>query len=259
MKAKQAEVSSFLAIKGALIEETFRAFRDWDLTMTPSANLERLRETNSIGASSTAWLTNIIDVLKRRYDITGPDRLLVRLTQQGWHIEDWRPVMLWHICRTDELLRVFLADWLFEKRDEGIALINTDAVCDFLAKQIRKRLGSSSAWKETTLSRVAIGLLRTAVDFQLMRGRTTKEFETYRIPEPSFLYLLHALMEREQNTRNVIHAPDWRLFLLHPEQVEEELLRLHQFGKLRFERAGTFLELTLPCEHTEDFIGSLAG
>ena len=81
----------------------------------------------------------------------------------------------------------------------------------------------------------------------------------FRLPEQSFLYLLYALMEREQNTRNVIHAPDWRLFLMYPEQVEEELLRLHQYGKLRFERAGTFLELTLPFEHTEDFIRSRAG
>ena len=66
-------------------------------------------------------------------------------------------------------------------------------------------------------------------------------------------------MERENNTRRVIDAPDWRLFLMYPQEVEEELLRLHQYGQLRFERAGTFLELTLPCEDTEDFIRSRAG
>lgn len=259
MKAKEAELSSFLAIKGAFIEETYRAFREWDLTASAAENLDRLLETNHIGASSTAWLKNIIRVLKQRFDVTGPDRSLVLLAQKGWHIEDWRPLMLWHICRTDELLRCFLADWLFEKRNQGLVLISTDAVRNFLADLIKMRLGSPTAWKESTLTRVANGLLRTAVEFQLMRGRTTREFETYRLPDQSFMYMLYVLMEREQNTRNVIHATDWRLFLLRPEQVEQELLRLHQFGKLRFERAGSFLELTLPCEHTEDFIRSRAG
>lgn len=259
MTTKDTELSSFLAIKGAFIEETYRAFRDWDLSVTPAENLDRLLETNSIGASSTAWLKNIIRVLKQRYDVTGPDKVLVLLAQRGWHIEDWRPVLLWHMCRTDELLRCFLMDWLFEKRDEGIVVISTDTVRSFLSDLIKKRLGSRTAWKDSTLTRVANGLLRMAVEFQLMRGRTVREFEPYRLPEQSFLYLLHALMERENNTRRVVDASDWRLFLMHSHEVEEELLRLHQYGKLRFERAGTFLELTLPCEHTEEFIRSRAG
>jgi hypothetical protein len=37
-------------------------------------------------------------------------------------------------------------------------------------------------------------------------------------------------------------------------EVEEELLRLHQYGKLHFERAGSFLELTLPHPTINDFI-----
>jgi hypothetical protein len=71
------------------------------------------------------------------------------------------------------------------------------------------------------------------------------------------MYLLYALMERENNTRKVIEAEDWRLFLMEPNEVEEELLRLHQYGKLRFERAGSFLELTLPCESTDEYVRSV--
>ncbi|MDA1054488.1 MAG: hypothetical protein O3C40_28980 [Planctomycetota bacterium] len=114
-------------------------------------------------------------------------------------------------------------------------------------------------WSDANLAASANGLLRTAVEFHLLTGRAVKQFETYRLPDQSFLYLLYALMERENNTRGVIDAVDWRLFLMQPQAVEEELLRLHQFGKLRFERAGSFLELTLPCKHTEDFIRSRTG
>ena len=253
------ELSSFLAIKGPLIEATYRAFRDWNLAVSSEENLNRLLKSNSIGASSTGWLKNVVQVLKRRYDVAGPDRPLVELAQHGWQIEEWRPVLLWHISRTDELLRCFFTEWLFDKREEGIVLISSDAVRNYLSGLIEERLGSANAWKDSTLARAAIGLLRTAADFQLMRGRVVKEFETYRLPDQSFMYLLHALMEREGNTRNVIHAADWRLYLMHAQEVEEELLRMHQFGKLRFERGGSFLELTLPFGSTEDFIRRGAG
>lgn len=258
MTVEVAGLSSFLAIKGPLIEETYRAFRDWNLDESPSWNRDLITQTNSIGATSSGWLKNVVRVIKQRYDVSGPDHALVELARQGWSIDDWQPVMLWHISRTDELLRSFLSDWLFEKREQGIVLITADAVRDYLGDLIKKRLGSIDAWKDNTLARVASGLLKTAVDFHLMRGRSAKQFENYRLPESSFLYLLYALMDREHNTRNVVHAPDWRLFLMHPQDVEEELLRLHQYGRLQFERAGSFLELTLPCANTEDFIRSRA-
>jgi hypothetical protein len=154
----------------------------------------------------------------------------------------------------------FITDWLFDLREGGVVQIRSDAPRDFLRGYLKKHLDADQPmWSQANLSASANGLLRTAVELHLLRGRAVKEFENYRLPDQGFMYLLHALMEREQNTRNVIHAPDWRLFLMQPQEVEEELLRLHQFGKLRFERAGTFLELTLPFEHTEDFVRSRAG
>ena len=254
MTQDRAHISSFLAIKGLFIEETFRSFRDWDLGISSKDNLAQIVETNSIGAASTAWLQNIVRVLRSRYDVDGPDRSIVLLAQQGWHIDEWRPILLWHASRNDDLLRLFLEDWLFEQHELGIVLIKADAVREFLAELTRVQLGIHDAWKHTTLDRVANGLLKTATDFHLMRGRTVKEFTSYRLPELSFLYMLHELMDREQSTRKLIDAADWRVFLLRPEDVENELLRLHQFGKLRFERAGSFLELTLPFDAAEDFV-----
>jgi len=61
-----------------------------------------------------------------------------------------------------------------------------------------------------------------------------KEFASYHLPERSFLYLLHAIREDKQSPRKVIDAPDWRMFLMRPSDVEYELLRLHQFRKLEY-------------------------
>lgn len=259
MTRKDGQLSSFLSIKGPLTESTFRVVRDWDLSLSTRENLINLEATNSIGASSAGWLKQFVQVLKRRFDFDNADKPLIELAKRGWHIDEWRPIQLWHMSRTDELLRSFLMDWLFERREAGIVIITTDSVCEFLRLLTKKHLKSSSAWTDNTYRRVASGLLKTAVEFHLMRGRVSKEFEVYRLPEPSFVYLLHAMMEREHNTRNVIQSADWRLFMMRPSDVEEELLRLHQYGKLRFERAGSFLELTLPCDNTADFVRSMTG
>ncbi len=143
MTVTKPELSSFLAIKGAFIEETYRAFRDWNLDESSRENLDRILESNSIGASSAGWLRNIVRVLKQRYDVSGPDRSLVLLVQQGWHIDEWRPVLLWHIARTDELLRGFITEWLFPKKEDGIVMIGTEAVREDLAALTKKRLGVS--------------------------------------------------------------------------------------------------------------------
>ncbi len=259
MTVQDREISSFLAIKGIYIEETFRAFRDWDLDASLEENLKQIQTSNSIGAPSAGWLRNFLWVTHRRYRVVAQYLPLIQLARAGWHIDEWRPVLLWHSCSTDELLRLFICDWLFSKREEGVVAITAHSVREFLSGLIKERLGSATAWTESTLSRAASKLLRTAVEFRLLEGRKIKTFAAYRIPESSFLYCLHTLMERDKSTRRVVDSPDWRIFLMQSQDVEEELLRLHQYGKLRFERAGTFLELTLPCEHTEEFIRSRAG
>ncbi len=258
MNAATETLSSNLAIRGPFIEATFRAFSDWDLTATPKENLEQVQQENAVGASSESWLKQFIKVLKIRYDLQDLDRRLIELVQLGWHIEDWRPVQLWHISRKDELLREFVANWAFERREQGIVILTVDSVVEFLHSLVNERLGSIDSWKDNTYRRVASGLLKTATEFNLLRGHANKEFEAYRLPERSLIYLLYVLMERENNTRKVIEAEDWRLFLMKPNEVEEELLRLHQYGKLRFERAGSFLELTLPCENTDEYVRSVA-
>ena len=256
MNATTETLSSNLAIRGPFIEATFRAFSDWDLNATPGENFELIRQTNVVGASSESWLKQFVTVTKIRYDLQHLDRRLIELVKSGWHIEEWRPVQLWHISRKDELLREFLTNWAFDRREQGIAILTVDSVVEYLHALVKERLGSVDSWKDNTYRRVASGLLKTATEFNLLRGHSSKEFEAYRLPERSMMYLLHALMGRENNTRKVIEAEDWRLFLMKPNEVEEELLRLHQYGKLRFERAGSFLELTLPCDNIDEYVRS---
>jgi hypothetical protein len=245
--------SSFTIIKGAMIEETYAVFSGWDFSQSKRENLERLRNENFIGAATATWLRDVAKVLNRRFEPEGRDRALVALAKNRCDLQDWKPLLLWHITRDEFLLRDFFQNWLYPAYESGAFRVRPEELYGYL-QSIHKRGGTTEhAWTETTLKRVAAGLIKMAVDFELLRGSVVKEFASYHLPERSFLYLLHAIREEKQSPRKVIDASDWRMFLMRPSDVERELLRLHQFRKLEYHVAGSLVQLTLPCSNSREY------
>jgi hypothetical protein len=238
--------SSFTLIKGAMIDETYAVFAAWDFALSKRENLDRLRRDNFIGARTTTWLRDVAKVLNRRFDPNARDRPLALLAKSGCPIDEWKPLLLWHITRDEFLLRDFLLNCLFPTFVSGTYCIRTEDLYAHL-QSIRKRGGTTEhTWSKTTVNRVAAALLKMAVDFGLLRGSVVKEFASYHLPERSFLYLLYAIREEMHSPRKVIESEDWRMFLMTPGDVERELLLLHQYRKLDYHVAGSIIELTLP-------------
>ena len=250
-------VSSFMIIKGSMVEETYAVMREWDFSRTREENLRHVRDNRTFGASSANWLRDVCYVLHRRFDPAHADRPLVLLAKNGVAMDIWRPIQLWHMTRDEFLVRDFLTNWLFKEYEAGAYRIRSDDLQPYL-KALHKKGLVDEEWKDSTLKRVASGLLRLAVDFRLMSGAAVREFGSYHLPEESFLYLLHTMYEAQGNARAVVHSPDWRLFLMNTADVERELFRLHQFRKLRFEVAGSLMELTLPCRSAAAFVKEMA-
>ena len=75
-----------------------------------------------------------------------------------------------------------------------------------------------------------------AADFDLLHGKAMREFTSYHLPDEAFLYVLHALAERESSPQRMIEAPEWRMYLL----------RLHQFQRVEYQAAGSIIHLRLP-------------
>ena len=245
--ARSHVASSFTLIKGAMIDETYAVFAAWDFVLSKRENLDRLRRENFIGASTTTWLRDVAKVLNRRFDPNGRDRPLALLAKSGCPIDEWKPLLLWHITRDEFLLRDFLLNWLFPTFASGTYCIRTDDLYAHLQSIGRRGGTTEHAWSKTTLNRVATALLKIAVDFGLLRGSVVKEFVSYHLPERSFLYLLYAIREEMHSPRKVLESEDWRMFLMTPADVERELLLLHQYRKLEYQVAGSIVELTLPC------------
>ena len=251
-------VSSFTIIKGSLIDETYSVFRDWDATQSKFENLRRVREENSIGATSAHWARDVAKVINRRFDPDGRDRPLVDLALAGCRPDVWNPLLLFHMTRDEFLLRDFLVHWLYPRFVEGSYRLHTNDVATYLATLGKRRdIEWSGEWSDSTTDRVASGLLRIATDFGLLTGTAHREFASYHLPEESFLYLLYALVESETNARRILEAEDWRMFLMDAGDVDRELLRLHQFDRVHYQVAGSLIELKLPHDSLADYAREL--
>jgi len=179
--------SSFTLIKGAMIDETYAVFAAWDFSISKKQNLDRLKRENFIGASTATWLRDIAKVLNRRFDPSTRDRALVLLAKNGCPIEEWKPILLWHMTRDEFLLRDFLINWLFPAFLGGAYRVRTEDLYEHL-RSVGVRGGATEhVWSDTTLNRVAAALLKMAVDFGLLRGSVVKEFASYHLPERSFI------------------------------------------------------------------------
>ena len=245
-------VSSFTIVKGALIDETYAAFEHWDVGRDTPTNLNRLKDLNTIGAKSENWLREVAFAVSRRFEPDGRDRALVELARNGCDREVWKPLLLWHMTRDEFLLRDFLIHWLYPAFVDGVHRLMFEDVVPYLATLERRRR-ISKPWTNQTRQRVARGLLKICVDFGLLAGRRARRFVSYHLPDESFIYLLHAMADTESNARRVIDADDWRMFLMDSDDVEREVLRLHQFRKVHYEVAGSLAQLKLPRGSSADY------
>lgn len=265
----RVKVASCHAIKGSLIDETYAVFRGWDFQRSKTENLKRARQENTIGARSANWAQNVSWAVSRRFDPAGRDRPLVDLAKSGCEREVWKPLLLYHMTRDEFLVRDFLVHWLYPQFIAGAYRLRAEDLIPYLHALHDTPATEGSIhqnpepqtlnhepvrWSEATTQRVASGLLRIGVDFGLLTGMQSREFASYHLPEPSFLYLLHAMMDREANARRVIDAEDWRLYLMDAADVERELLRLHQFRKLHYEVAGSLAQIKLPAASAADYV-----
>jgi hypothetical protein len=229
-----------------MIQETYAALRIWEFNQTKLANIERIRKGNLIGAPNANALKNILWSVSSRYAPEGVDRPLALLAQRGLGIDLWKPLLLWHLAQSEELIKRFTLDWLYPRIKEGLDRFQPAEVAEHFVFLLKPGGSPEGPWSESTLKRVSSGLLKLCAAFGLLEGGTVKTAVPYHLPEPCFLYVLRALLDRESNPAKVMEAPDWGIFLMSREAVHQELLRLHQYRKVEYHVVGSLIELRLP-------------
>jgi hypothetical protein len=241
--------SSFTILKGAMIEESYRALALWRIADSKKQNIERLQQEKFMGPRSAAWYRNAGFVLSRRFDPGFMDRALVELAKRQWALHEWKPALLWHMTRNEFLLRDFLVNWLFPAWAAGVGEIRTPDLYPHL-ETVPDRGGIiERRWTLTTLERVAGALLRMGVDFGLLQGRAVKEFTPYKLPGRSLLYLLHAVRDSVAHSDEVVRSADWRIFRITEAELANELSRLYAADELMYEDGLLFMQYTSALEY----------
>ena len=178
---------------------------------------------------------------------------LVHLAQRGFPVEKWKFCLLWHIGPVDNLYFTFATDWLFEEHRKGVQSLRTEDVVPFVRGITKGKTRGGNDLSEYGLVRAGRDLLRMASDFELLTTGTIKHFTSHYLPDDCFLYVCHGIYDREANPYRAVNSEDWRMFLMDPRDVEQELFRLHQFKKVHYEVAGSLCQLTLPCKSLMEY------
>lgn len=261
MKAQplQPTISTFSVTKGGKIAETYACFAQWDLTASLDANLELLRSANPIMARTDAWLKEMRRIFRARFGDIERHRPLIRLAQGGYQQECWAPMLLWHLCLRELLLSDFLESWLFPRKQEGMLLVRGADVRETYIHSLTERGLIATPWKESVISKMSSSLPAYAADFGLLQGKVNKEIAPYHPPDEALIYVLHVMASETSNAEKILEDRRWRRYLLSRRELESELLRLHQLGKLRFETMGSVIVLELSHTSVDEYVEHLVG
>jgi hypothetical protein len=245
--------SSSGLIKGALVSETLQVLQGWDLDISKRVNLDRVRDSNSIGASTQAWLHQVCTTFSRRFEPSGPDRALALAARTATGSQHWRPLLLWHMANSERLLGDGLT-WTWEVFSAGGDLLQSAQALAWLEGTSGYGHPEVAEWGEATRKRVASGLLKAGTDFGLLHGAVKRRFTSYYLADEPLLYVLLQALASNRTTAAALADPRWLWFRLPEAELEHRLLQLHQAQVISYYRAGSVVDLKLPANSAEALV-----
>ena len=240
-------------IRGPLASDTLQALQGWDLEASKRANLDQLRQSNSIGAPTQAWLKKVCSALSSRFDPAERDRALVLAARTCTGQRHWKPLLLWHLANTDRLLGDGLR-WSAHVYSDGGDLLQTQQALAWIESTGSQGHPEVAEWSEATRKRVAGGLLKAGVDFGLLQGRVKRRFTAYYLADEPLLYVLLQCLASNRTTAAALADPRWLWFRLPEAELEHRLLLLHQAQVISYYRAGSVVDLKLPASSAEALV-----
>ncbi|NEJ90898.1 hypothetical protein GR223_33970 [Rhizobium leguminosarum] len=236
--------SQRLLRKGPLVEETFRLFLGWDFDESVESNLiARLH-----GSFRTqGWEREVIATIGRRLKNFVLMEPLVVLARNGMGLADWRDCWRLWVGITEAPFGEFVRDWLCEEYIAGRYNVRSEDAREFASYAWAAHSHDGKVLSDYGLLRAARDLLKTAVDLGLLTGKgPAKTFSPAQMGDDALLFHIHLIAAVEGSYVKVPASVHWRLALMYPDDVHRTLLRLHQYRKVDYQVAGSFVQLTLP-------------
>lgn len=250
--------SSKIIKAGALIGDTKMLLSHWDVAALVAENIDRVQRENVFGKASRSRVEDILAIFRQRYlteaSIT---KALVTLVQGQFPPAALERLLYFHSARADSLLHDAVTEILVPQHERGLVDINIQAFQRTLAQWVAEGK-TTGHWSESTITRIAQGLLSTLRDFGVLQGAVNKKIVPAFVPIEAFAYLVFYLKQRQPSGAKLIELPDWKLFFLPREGVERCLFEAHQRELLEYHVAGSVTRLTFPAETLEAYAHALA-
>jgi hypothetical protein len=243
---------------GALIGDTKTLLSHWDLDASVDENLSRVRRENVFGKASRSRVEDILAIFRQRYlNEASVTKALVTLVRGKFPTAALEKLFYFHSARNDRLLHDAVTEILVPMQAQALVHITVQDLHRSLTKWGEEGK-TTSRWSESTVAHAVRGLMSALRDFGVLQGAVNKKIAPGYLPIEAFGYVVFYLKQREPSGAKLIELPEWKLFFMGREAVEQFLFEAHQRHLLEYHVAGSVTRLTFPAETLEEYANVLA-
>lgn len=260
MTARSEQINANLTKGSASSGDVLQLLRMWRSDEEAAAFRQRVVDGNLLGKTSRSRIEDIVDrVLLNRYAPDGDSRVahhLSLLAKQGVSREILDRLLYYHAALAEHLLYVVATELVYAMRSGGHVRIGTPDVQRFLARLHEE--GRAPSYSDSVAEKLGQAALTTLRDFGILEGRVKKRIAVPRVPAEVSGYLCYALHEQGLSAKRVLTHTDWRLFLLHPPEVEGAVLSAADRGFFMYRSAGDIRRFDFTHDSLEGYVHALA-
>jgi len=252
-RSASALYSSKIIKAGALLADTKTLLAHWDVAGSVLGNMNRIQRENLFGKASRSRVRDVLAIFRQRF--LGEEcvtRALVVLVEKWLSAAALDRILYFHAARADRLLRDTVTEILMPLQARGIAEIDVLEIQRPLKKWVDAGK-TTDKWSDTTIVRIAQGLLSALRDFGVLQGAVKKRMAPAYLPVAAFAYVAFYLKQHQPSGAKLVELPDWKLFFLPREGVERILFEAHQHKLLEYHAAGSVTRLTFPADTLEGY------
>jgi len=253
MKPKKRIYSSRILKAGALLDETKTLLSIWNESASIKANIVRFQHENILGKASRSRANDILTAFRQRYLVD--ERVmqsLILLIKGRYPADSINQILYFHTAMSDPLIHDFASDMLWSKYHRGLQEVSVDETREWIKKTISSGR-TKEPWSEYTIRRSARGLTSALRDFGILRGLRNKRLAPIYVSIGAFCYIAFYLHSIGHYGKSLLESPEWRLFLLDPQDVEQHLIDAHQVHLLEYRAAGSVIRIDFPVGTMEDY------
>jgi hypothetical protein len=242
----------------ALISDTKTLLSHWDVDQELQENIRRGLRDNIFGKASRSRVEDMLNIFRQRYlKEATVVRALVSLVRSRFPAVSLERLLYFHSALADRLLYDTVTQILVPLRSSGVSEINLMQIQATIAKWVTEGK-TSRPWSESTIDRVQCNLVAALRDFGVLEGRSTKKIVSIYLPVDAFAYIAFYLSTQQPSGSKMIDLPEWGLFFLGADSVEQLLFEAHQRGYLQYHVAGSVARLTFPARTLEEYADVIA-